>query len=756
MQTDTPFRSTSTLPLRPPILPLGAALLAASLQATAQPTQPAPETPATGTLATVTVQDKAEKPEGKDTVRATSITLGKGEQQLRDIPQSVTVITEKLLDDRDFDNLKEVLRTTGGISFVAAEGGEEDIRLRGFSLAGTGDIFVDGMRDPAFYDRDTFNLERIEILKGSASMLFGRGSTGGAVNMVNKQARLIDAHQVDVTLGSHQMRRVVGDFNLKTGDTAALRLNAMVHTADNDGAGNRIDKRGLAADYRWGIGERHEFGASVYALENRHGINYGLPWIRPTSTSPASTTTVLPLDPKAYYGMDSDRNHGNAYYVTLRHTYRFDADNELTTKLRRGHYERDLRASTIRFAAAAQQPGGQAASLATFGPNTVFTRGTPLKIQDLDTTYLQSDYSGKFTAWGLKHEVLAGLDVHQEKRKVYAARSAAQGGVNLTKPTITVGGATSSNSINEDSRVLRLANEYESRGVGVYAQDLLQIAPQWKVLFGLRFDNLEGEYTTYTIPTNAPGPVTTAFYRMKVNEWSKRLGLLWQPDDRSTYYIGAANSFNTSGDAYSLSPQNVNTPPEESINVEVGAKWDSPNKQWTYRVAAFRTTKLRERNLDPLLDIFLLSGKRHVAGMEFETAGRITPRWEIFANYVWLPVAKIDIGSTTGGEAQGARPSQTPYHSGSIWTTYQIDEQWRVGAGLNFRGRQTPLRNPGWQVPSWVTLDLMAEYTVIPERFSIKANLTNATNKLYADQLYPGHYVPGQGRVLAVTASMKF
>jgi catecholate siderophore receptor len=82
-----------------------------------------------------------------------------------------------------------VLHNTAGITFLAAEGGEEDIRLRGFSLAGTGDIFVDGMRDPAFYDRDTFNLDRMEVLRGSASMLFGRGSTGGAVNQVNKLPR---------------------------------------------------------------------------------------------------------------------------------------------------------------------------------------------------------------------------------------------------------------------------------------------------------------------------------------------------------------------------------------------------------------------------------------------------------------------------------------------------------------------------------------------------------------------------------------
>ena len=254
------------------MLPLGAMLLAGSMTAMAQ------QAPAdsTKTLAPVVVKEKAEAATGKDTVRATTTTIGKGKQELRDIPQSITVVTEKLIDDRNLDNLKDVLKNTAGVTFQAAEGGEEDIRLRGFSLATTGDIFIDGMRDPAFYDRDTFNNDRIELLRGSASMLFGRGSTGGAVNQVNKKPRLIDEHEVSITLGHYNYKRVTGDFNIQTGESAALRINAMVTQADNNGAGSSIDKKGIAAAYRFGIGERDEFSASLYSLDNKNGINYGL------------------------------------------------------------------------------------------------------------------------------------------------------------------------------------------------------------------------------------------------------------------------------------------------------------------------------------------------------------------------------------------------------------------------------------------------------------------------------------------------
>ena len=131
--------------------------------------------------------------------------------------------TEKLMEDRRADTVKEALHYTAGISFMAAEGGEEDIRLRGFSLTASGDIYADNVRDPAFYDRDVFNFDRIELLRGSASMLFGRGSTGGVVNQVSKQPVLADRNEVSVIGGSGNYFRTTGDFNLQTSETSALR-----------------------------------------------------------------------------------------------------------------------------------------------------------------------------------------------------------------------------------------------------------------------------------------------------------------------------------------------------------------------------------------------------------------------------------------------------------------------------------------------------------------------------------------------------
>lgn len=745
------------------IMPLGALLLAGSMSAMAQ--QSTGE--ADKTLKAVVVKEKAQAPEGKDALRATTSTIGKGKQLLRDIPQSVTVVTEKLMDDRNLDTVKEALKNTSGISFLAAEGGEEDIRLRGLSLQATGDIFIDGMRDPAFYERDTFNLDRLEVLRGSASMLFGRGSTGGAVNQVSKQPRTMDEHEISTTVGSHNYRRITGDFNIQTGENAALRINAMTTEADNNGAGSSLSKKGIAATYRFGIGTADEFSIGLYDLQNDNGMNYGMPWIKPTAASPVSATTVNnQLDPSNYYGMASDANAGSAQHISASHTHRFQDDSELKTSIRKGTYERDQRAGTVRTCqqlvnrtTGAVSPNPLCPSVTTialdnFNPATILTRGTQLKIQDLDTLYLQTDYSTKFKALGLQHELLAGADFASEKRQVYGARSAAQGGVNLTKPTTTAGTPDDGASINEAARVLRQTNQFDSTGYGVYVQDMLQVAPHWKLLAGLRYDNLTGDYSTFGIPNNVAGPVTTSSYTMKVSEISKRLGVLFQPNALHSYHFSAATSFNTSGDAYSLSAENMNLPPEQSINLELGAKLDSADKRFTTRLALFQSTKLHERNTDPLVNLVTLSGKRHVAGFEVDVAGKLTPQWEIYGSYMWIPEANIDEG-VAGSEGQGTRPSLTPEHSGTVWNTYQINSQWRVGLGLNFRGEQTPIRNPGWTVDSYITADLMAEYKM-NDKFTFKGNVSNLTNKLYADALYSGHYIPGAGRIAQVTLNVKF
>lgn len=728
------------------LLPAALALHTALAQ-----TVPAPDAAASApTLAPVPVRARAET--DKDTVRATTTRIGKGQQELRDIPQSVSVVTERLIDDRNLDTLKDSLKYTAGISFQAAEGSEEDIRLRGFSLQASGDIFIDGMRDPAFYERDSFDWDRLEVLRGSASMLFGRGSTGGAVNQVSKQPLLLTQHEVGATVGSGRYLRGFGDFNLKTGDDAALRVNVMATHADR--WGNGIDKRGIAPTLRWGIGTADEFSVGLYYLRNDNGIHYGLPWLE---------GGLWPTDPKNYYGLSSDYNATGTTQLRAHHVHRFADRSELRTQVRLADYRRDQRSGAIRFGSAGLQPDGQAVTRATFGDDTVLTRGNHNKKMDQKTAVVQSDYSGTHRWGGLMHSVAAGVDFTKDDFENSAL--SLPGGVTLTKPTTTVGTPDDGARVDESLRVASVNRTFESKSVGVYVQDLLQIAPAWKLLGGVRWDRFDGDYRHITgqgnPATNPCAVPAEARYRRSDSLFSHRLGVLYQPSDEQSYHLSYGTSFNTSGDAYQYDVGSAQTAPEESRNVELGAKLDWAQGRFSTRGAIFHSTKTNERNRDAdSVDAcnYVLSGERHAAGIELDFSGRLTPQWELYFSYAWIPSARVDSSSGAAGtEVVGSRPGLTPRHSGTIWTTYQLTPRWRVGGGINAKSSDQPVglaATSPVMAPSYVTADLMAEYALGDLLF--KANLTNVTNRHHADFVYRGHYVPAQPRTLQVTAVYRF
>jgi catecholate siderophore receptor len=731
----------------------GLAAPAVHAQSSSEPRKP-DEAPV---LPVVRATAKPDTQTGKETLRATSTTIGKGDTPLRDVPQSVTVITEKLIDDRNIDTLKEALKQASGVSFQAAEGAEEDIRLRGFSLQASGDIFIDAIRDPAFYERDSFNWDKLEVLRGSASMLFGRGSTGGAVNQVSKRPFLFDDDEVALTVGSGEFWRLTADVNRMTGANSALRLNAMVNQADLWGAG--IDKVGFAPTFRWGTGTRHEFTLGAYYLHNHNGIHYGLPWLAPGD---GAGDWLWPTPPENYYGMASDYSESGTVQAYGNYVFRMADGGELRTAIRAAKYDRDQRASAIRFAPAAVQPDGVAVRADTFGDDTVLNRGSNNKIMNMDTLYAQSDYSGKHGWLGRRHSVQAGVDFAHEDFENFAAT--VPPGVDLTKPRTTVGAPDDGASVDEGARALTKNRAFRNRAWGVYAQDLVEVAPFWKVLGGLRWDRMDGTYRNLAIAAQPGNPCSVQpaeTIGRQDSLPSGRFGVLYQPTEHQSYHFSYGTSFNTSGDAYQYDAGTVDVDPEKSRNIELGAKLDDASGRVTTRLALFHTTKYNERNRDA--DTvnacnYVLSGERHAVGVEIDVAGRLTPDWEIYLSYAWIPIAEVDSSSgAPGTEPEGSRPGLTPRHTGSVWTTYRVTPKFRVGGGLTARSSDVPVglaANSQIRAPGYVIGDLMAEYDF--GDVLLKANVFNVTDEHYADFLYRGHYVPGRPRTVQVSVAYRF
>ncbi len=719
---------------RPSAYPTLLFALAAPMPLFAQ-AEPAAET----TMPTVVVKDAAETQNQGYQSSVTSV--GKLSQAAKDVPQSLTTVTRSLMDDRNVDSLKDALRNVAGLTFNAAEGGRvgDNITIRGF--AASSDLYLDGMRDNAQYNRETFNLERVEVLRGASSMIFGRGSTGGIVNQVSKEPELNKKSEVEVTYGSHDYKRSEADVNRKISDKAALRINAMY--TDTDSFRDKVSQErwGVAPELRLGIGTDDEFLLGYYHLEYDDVPDYGLP------IPPVNGGKPIRVDFGNFYGVPSvDYQEDSADIFTGRWIHKFNNRLQLKTMVRKNDVERDLRAVAPRVDAAI----------------TSVTRGRQARGAEEDNFTASSDLISKFQVLGMKHEGLAGAEFVRETADRWSYFSSAATNNPAANPfnpntsvTLPAGYSATYQRINP--------LDFTARNAGVYGQDIVEFIPHWKVLAGGRYDDFSAEYLTRTTATGA----VTAYNRDdQVFSW--RTGLMYQPTDYVTYYATYGTAFNPSGDIYSVEAtqpdRSAKTKPEKSINYEIGAKWELMNGDLSLRTAIFRTEKTNERNTDPALaDIFLLSGRRHTDGVELEVAGRITPDWEVFAA-VALMTAEID--KQINPFAVGMTPVNTPDFSGNVWTTYKVAPRWKIGGGIDFVdertgfsiGTTTPYTAPVVRhVPGYGRVDALVEWQV-REDTALKLNLFNLTNQRYFDSIYPNgaHAIPGQDRAAQLSISYKF
>lgn len=736
-----------------PILPLGAlaagfglALLPLSGTVRAQTSPPpvaaTPAGPSEATLPVVKVKAAAEAT-SKETYQAVTTTVGKGVQSLRDIPQSVTVITERLMDDKNLDTLKGALHSVPGIAFEAGEGGAigDLVRLRGFSTRG--DIYLDGLRDIAQYNRDTFNQDRIEVLRGSASMLYGRGSTGGIINQVSKQPLLINQNEVEFTAGTDHYYRLTGDFNLVTGQDAALRVNVMKTDADSFRNGPSTDRRGIAPTFQWGIGTADEFSVGMYHLEYDDVPDFGFRWLNGRPVNAA-------ID--RWYGTKSDYQDDSATQFFFSHLHRFADGGQLKTTVRDGRYKRDLWSTTAGFAAVPAASSGLATAcsypvgtvttpIASISNDSLICRGSQTRAAKDRHRFVQTDYSGKFEGFGLKHELLAGAEYANEQTTTYS-----YSGTPVKAPiTWADDGGTASLT---DTRVRARNTRFESDTYGLYVQDTLSLTSQWKLIAGLRYDRFSGDYERVAGPLSRTDTV-----------WSRRFGVLYQPTATTSWYASYGTSFNASGDLYQFDPTSANTDPEKSRNMEVGAKWDLADGDLSLRAALFRTEKYNERNtdIDQASNAYLLSGKRHTDGVEFEAAGRITPALEVFGGIAWMK-GRIDAaGSSDASQASvGKTPGLLPRITANLWATYRLSPNWRIGAGADgMSSRKPALAETGInRAPGYAKVDALVEYVTGP--YTVRLNMKNLFDKEYADGLYRGFTVPGETRAAQLTLAAKF
>jgi len=746
---------TRTPPQQP--LSLAAAMLMAlstSNVAQAQQTPPAGTTPV---LPEVQVSDTRERPNSPNNGYQSGIVRSAKTNQLsKDIPQAITTVTEQLMLDSNSDTMKNALRHVAGLTFNSGEGGRigDNIMLRGFYSFG--DLYLDGIRDVAQYNREVFHVEQIDVLRGSAAMLFGRGQAGGVINRVSKQPGLVDRTEVSATVGSYDYGRVTADVNKVLGENMAFRISAMKTDAESSRNGVETKREGIAPTLRWGIGTANEFSIGHLYYTTKNVPDYGVPFVARPGTITRSQVTRSPLDVSAsrFYGTSSDYEQNDTNITTGIWTHRFSPDTELRTVARYADYKRDLWgvAPNLRVNLANPDPcvGGGRAQPTTIDENSIVCRGRQARGGEETTYTLQSDLTTKFALAGMKHEALFGVELLKEKADRWSYQSIAS----ATAPNTTVGNPDPSDSVpgSYGNRIRTNRAGYEGDSIGVYAQDQIEFMPHWKVLLGLRHDRMDADYYTAANPQ----------FRLKYNEWSYRSGLLFQPNDAATYYFAWSDSFNPTADLYQLN-SGTRYDAERSRTVELGTKWELFDGALSLRTAAYRATKFNERNTDlEQANTSVLSKERHTDGLEFEAAGRITPQWDVFAGIALMRAEIDEVFAANNPNIVGLRPRNTPRYTGNLWTTYRITPAWRVGGGLEAKGNRLAYSATGTapvaiaQAPSFVRADLMLAYE--QPRYDVRLNVLNVFDKRYYEAIYENGsmVLPGTERAFQLTMTLKY
>lgn len=689
---------------------------------------------------------------------------------LVDTPRSVTVIPQQVLQDTAATSLQDALRTVPGVTFGAGEGGNpqgDRPFIRGFDAQG--DMYLDGVRDAGGQTREIFDVESIEVSKGPNSSFGGRGSAGGSLNMVSKTPKMGDFLNGGFTYGSDQTRRYTVDVNRQFLDTAAFRLNLMSHEQNVAGRDSvNYDRWGVAPSVTFGLGTDNRLNLSYYHLESNDLPDSGIPYGYSNSSKTAVHGHDKPDDggnSNNFYGLkDRDFRKTRVDISTISFEHDFNDSMTLKNTFRHGNTGQDYILT---------QPDDSQHNVNQYG--TVWRRANS-RVSTTETTTNQTDLFGNFQLMGFKNTYSTGVEFTREETRASSYTVSPNKNPDCTPNKVGNSGGECTSLSNPNPNDVwtgtEARNYYGTNTVGVtkaaYIFDTIELDPKWLLNAGLRYD----AFST-TANTNAATGRTKAENDSHFFNW--QAGLVWKPVDNGSVYISYATSATPPGGMVGegvdgnppVTPgSNITSDlkPEETVNYELGTKWDVLQDRLSLTAAVFRTEK---KNTRVLADSFTYenAGKSRVDGIELSASGKITDKWQVFAGYSYLKSELVDPGlkanrngtiNTAALSDKGNEMPNTPKNSFSLWTTYDVTPKLTIGGGAFYVDEVYGDTANTVYVPSYTRYDAMASYK-LTKNIDLQLNVQNLTDKTYYDKAYAAHFASqAPGRTALLTTNFHF
>lgn len=687
----------------------------------------------------------------EETYKSDVVSSPKYTQPLLDIPQTITVIPAAVIKDQGATSLRDVLRNSPGITFQAGEGGgglpgDQNFSMRGFSSRNS--LFIDGVRDIGAYTRDAFNLEQVEVIKGPTGAVAGRSTTSGAINQVTKTPHEGNSQEFSLGYGTDNFKRATGDLNFGLNDSMALRLNAMYHDAEVSNRDVVENKRwGFAPSFALGLGGSTRFTLSYLYVDEDNVPDYGLPWgttplVQTTAADPSHNGTFTTGAYNASPRVDQSNFYG------LR-DYDFE---DVSTQSATAQIEHDFNATTrIRHVLRFIDSDRDSAITAPRPPNRQLHRRS-LDAQNITNL---TDLNIEFATGPVRHTLVTGLEFSREDTD---NRNSAD---STMQPPILDFYSPDPNERPLGAMLPNTGDPASTRtdNIALYVLDTIALNERWMFAAGVRRDDSDIEYFQRDYDT---GEVLADLSKSEA-EVTWNAAVIFKPAENSSLYVSYGTGFDPTVDAGAVGPglsksptsaNNVNLDPEESTNVELGTKWELLDARLALSAALFRMEKSNVRTRsgsDPLV----LLGEQRVDGIELGASGMISEVWSIFAGAVYLD---SEYEQSLNAIELGQELLLTPDLSASLWTTYLLPFGVTVGVGAQYTDdlvRARTLTGGEYVVPDRVLIDAMASYT-INDAISLRLNATNLGDENYVDRFGGGHYVPGAGRTVSLTANFGF
>ncbi|MFS0516446.1 TonB-dependent siderophore receptor [Nostoc sp. UIC 10607] len=610
-----------------------------------EPSEPAAETEEPIELVVTGEQDGYKVPNASSATRT--------DTPIRDTPASIQVIPQQVLKDQQVLRLPEALRNISGYS---EEGGFGDTReqfsLRGFSVSGLSDsqIFQDGFR--VFNQQgliETANLERIEILKGPASILFGSLEPGGIVNLVTKRPLAEPYYGAELSIGSDGFVRPTLDVSgpLNTDKTALYRLNTVYETGrrwrgdfDTD-----ISRFFIAPVVDFKLGDRTEVTLDLDYLNDERPFDRGLIEVNGGVADIPRDRLVLST-PKDFLRQE---NLSTGYRLshqfnddwTIRNAFRYSKTDYL-----------DYRAE----ARSLDDETGELSGRYFFSRETY------------EESYgLQTDVVGKFTTGSVKHTLVFGVDL---------TRNTSDGNVRRSEngfiPSINIFNPVYPDITRPNRLELNLDQDYTIRTdrLGIFLQDQIAFTDNLKILIGGRFDSVDFRYDD---------PVSEFLAEQSQQAFSPRVGIVYQPIEPISLYANFTQSFNPN--YFDITADGSPLEPSRATQYEVGIKGELFDGRLAATLAAYQITKTNIPTTDPDNEDFSVAiGEARSRGIELDITGEILPGWKIIASYGYTDA----IITEDQNIVSGTRLANVPRNAASLWTNYEFQQGSLEGLGFGF------------------------------------------------------------------------